>query len=241
MAKGYRALADVSFPKPIAQISENDWATEGVNYPAGSLIPEDHLTPYVRERAESGDLDHILEPVEDDEFDQNYEIQKGGEPTTGVFIAEHEAEAHALRMGGHIVVPRDQAIEAAAAGQEHARRYQEAVKQHGLDERPMQAHMARAESEEGRVPDHYLTGMETRTGLPHNRGPETAFEGSDEDGEDQEGSGQDSEEDRPAARPRPVPTPSGGPTGDAQMTSDAQAGLEQQQNSGQSENSEQQQ
>lgn len=207
MAKGYRTLSDVAFQKPIAQISENDWAVEGVNYAAGSLIPEAHLTPFVRSEAEAGKLDHLLAPVEDDEFDQEFGYQQQGEPTTGVFIAEHEAEAHALRMGGHIVVPKDQALEAAAASTEHHGRYQKAAENAGLSHRPAQAAMAAAESEEGRVPDHWLEGSETRTGLPHNRGPVGQRQSESEEGYEEEpesGENQNSESDSESAtRSRP--------------------------------------
>jgi hypothetical protein len=217
MAKGYRAKVDVSFPKVIAKLGENDEAVEGVNYPAGSLIRHDSLQKHVKDRIESGELDWALDPVEDDEFDSEIGVQEHGESSTGVFIAEHEAEAHALRMGGHIVVPKDQALEAASAGQQHAADYQRAVREHGLDRRPAQEHYAGAESEEGRVPDHFLHGAETRTGLPHNRGPQQA----ESDESDTEGDRESDSEATVAARPRP--TPSGGPTADAQMTSDAQA------------------
>jgi hypothetical protein len=199
--KGYRAIADVSFPKPIAQISEDDWATEGVNYPAGSLIPEDHLTPHARKQAAAGELSHVIEPVDEDSFDQEFEHQQSGEPTTGVFIAEHEAEAHALRMGGHIVVPQQQALEAASTASEHHARYQAAAKEYGLDRRPAQEAMAAAETDEGRVPDEFLHGMETRTGLPHHRGPGPAGV-QQEDQEENEDSGSESE-DSTAPRPRP--------------------------------------
>jgi hypothetical protein len=200
MAKGLRAKVDVSFPKVIAQTGDNDFATEGANYPAGSLIAWETLPPHVQKSILSGEKDSLVEAVEDEqEFDEGYAVQQGGEPTVGVFVPEHEAEAHALRNAGHIVIPKQQALEAAAAGQDHARAYQQAVKEHGLDQRPAQAHMAKAESDEGRVPEHWLGGMETRTGLPHNRGPQQA--------QQEEDSGDDSElgpeEEPEPARARP--------------------------------------
>lgn len=185
MAQAYRTLHDVSFPRPIGKIGNGDgedaqYETTGVNYPAGSYVKADHLTPRDQRRAESGDLDHLLEPVNDDEY-QEIEGYGDHEPTTSIFVAEHEAEAHALAQAGHVVIPKEQELELASSGLDHTREYQEFVKEHGYDRRP--ALEAQQEVATQRVPDHILTGAETRTGLPHNRGPETV--GGEDEGEEQ--------------------------------------------------------
>lgn len=195
MAKGYRAKHDVSFPRIVARVSDDDWAAEGTNYTAGSIIPHDSLPPHVQKRIENGELDDTLDPMDDDEYESEASYSEGGEPEFGVFVAEHEAEAHALRMAGHHVIPKSQVLESLSAGQEHAARYQDAVREHGMDRRPMQEAMAKAEGDEGRVPGHLLEGLETRSGIPHNRGPQAREHEVDE--------AEDQSEEESASRPHP--------------------------------------
>lgn len=167
--KAYRAKVDVSIPRPISRLSkegeEEVWATEGVNYPAGTHVLSENMTPRDRERAEKGELDHLLEPASLEDA-QNAPV---GEPEFAVFVPEHEAEAHVLETYGHGIVPGEQQLEMMSAGAENARAYQEAVKGAGLDERPVQTMLAQ---ERERVPDEILEGAETRTGMPHNREPQ---------------------------------------------------------------------
>lgn len=199
MAKGYRTKHDVSFPVVVARTGEgeNDYAAEGRNYPAGSLVYHDTLPPYLQKQAQEGKLDHVLDPIEDDEeFEHESNYVQAGEPEFGIFAAEHEAEAHALREAGHHVIPKQQLLESLSAGAPHAERYQNAVKEAGLDRRPNQEWMAQAESESGRIPDHFLQGAETRSGMPHNRGPAVQSE-------DDENADESEESDSPASRPRP--------------------------------------
>jgi hypothetical protein len=200
MAKYYQARQDVSIPRVVSTTGEGDDAThetEGVNYNAGSMVRAEDMTPRDRKRAESGELEHLLIPLDEDQARQ---LAAGGEePEFGVFIAEHEAEAHALEAYGHQVVPADQALEAASASAEHARAYQEAVKEHGLDRRPAQEAMAQ---DRERVPDEWLQGAETRSGLPHNRGPAEQQGGESEQDDGDDGS-ESSESTATATRPRP--------------------------------------
>jgi hypothetical protein len=197
MAKAYRARVDVSFPRVIAVVKrqgEDDLhETEGVNYSAGSYILEENLTPRDRARAEAGELDHLIEPVDREEAD------RGGyhdEPEFGVFVAEHEAEAHALEQYGHHVIPREQELEALSSGAQYAADYQRAVRDAGYDRRPAQEAMAQ---ERERVPEGLLAGSETRTGTPFNRGPED-YSSQQSAQQGQEGG---EEEQQPSPRPRP--------------------------------------
>lgn len=192
-ASAYRAITDVSFPKVVAKISDDDYAVEGVNYPAGSLIPHGNLTPRDQKRAESGELDHLLAPVNDGEYDRSLDFES--EPEFGIFVAEHEAEAHALREAGHHVIPKTQVLESLSGSAKHVADYQAAAEAAGVTERPAQAYMAQAESDAGRIPDHLLHGTETRSGMPHNRGLQNPPE--DDEGVE-EGS-----DDSPTTRARP--------------------------------------
>src|ERR1700757_2691082 len=95
--QAYRVKTDVSIHRVIAEVKNGDTTTyevEGVNYPAGSYVLASHMTPRDRGRAEAGELDHLLHPVSLEEAESG--ITGGGEPEIGVFVAEHEAEAHAL-------------------------------------------------------------------------------------------------------------------------------------------------
>lgn len=202
MAKAYRVRSDVSIPKVTATHGEGRDAVhdvQGVNYVAGSVVLAEHMTPRDRDRAENGELDHVLEPMGDEELQDGIPAPTG-EPEFGIFVAEHEAEAHALEQYGHVVVPNDQVLEAQASGLEYARQYQEAAAQHGLDHRPNQEMMAQPRQ---RIPDEMLVGAEQRSGVPFNRGPEgfgDSQESENAEGDDGEGSN-DSESPSPRQRP----------------------------------------
>lgn len=185
----YQALADLTIPRVIGKVGEGDDAetmTESVTYPAGSAVMADSLTSRDRERAEGGELSQFLRPLSGDEAKVAAQMPAGGgEPEFGVFIAEHEAEAHALEQYGHVVVPSDQALEAASSGAEYQADYQKQVKEHGLDARPNLE--ASNPANRQRVPDEMLFGAETHSGLPHNRGPaqeQGSSEGSEENSEE---------------------------------------------------------
>ena len=64
----YKLKADASFPRPIRQSKRSDgetfWEVEGIVYDAGSTISEIDMTENDRERARSGELDHLLEKIE---------------------------------------------------------------------------------------------------------------------------------------------------------------------------------
>lgn len=138
MAEAYKLKADASFPQAIRQADELAdgtavYETVGRNYPEGSYVLASEMTPRDRERAENGDLDHLLESasVKDAEA-----YNASVDPQYGTFIPEHEAEAVVLEEYGHQIVPRDQVIEAKSAGAEAAKNNLEAAKAEGRDERP---------------------------------------------------------------------------------------------------------
>jgi hypothetical protein len=158
------------------------------------------MTPRDRKRAENGELDHVLQES-DQELPEGY-ISGGvfNEPEQGVFIPEHEAEATALKIAGHVVVPKEQEMELLSSSAKHDREYQEAVKEHGFDRRPV---VEMLQQDVPRVPDEMLHGGETRTGLPHYRGPEGGQEDAlAENKQATEESSEDSEKDS-ASRPAP--------------------------------------
>lgn len=206
-SKVYQATADVSIPKPVAQLDPNDensdWITEGVTYPRGALISEDWLTPRDKKRAEAGDLSHVLQ-------DSDQEIPEGAqavgafnEPEQGVFIPEHEAEATALKIAGHVVVPKEQQMEMLSSSAQHQAEYQAAAKEAGADQRPV---VEMLQQDTPRVPDEVLYGAETPTGLPHYRGAAGGQEEALAANQEQSSSDDESDEDdsdSEAARPAP--------------------------------------
>src|SRR4051794_9250796 len=117
MADAYRLLADASLPKALRKDGNEDldgnptYLTEGRNYAEGSYVYSADLTPRDRERAENGDLDHLLEAANADDADAYYALRD-----RGVFIPEHEAEEVILSDYGHEVIPKDQVLELKAAG-----------------------------------------------------------------------------------------------------------------------------
>jgi len=135
MADAYKLKADVSFPEPLGLTGEGDeqevLGVIGRNYAAGDYVLASALTPRDRERADSGELDHLLEPADLEEAQQALSVVE-----RGLFIPEHEAESVVLMEAGHEIVPRDQVLELKAAGAEAAMNAQEEAKADGADERP---------------------------------------------------------------------------------------------------------
>lgn len=193
MGKSYVAVADVTIPRVISNEDDLE-VTESVNYPAGSLISEDDMTERDKGRASSGELGHLLREAGDDDQSRG----DGQEPEFGVFVAEHEAEAHALEQYGHVVVPDDQALELGSKSAEYHAKYAEAVKEHGLDRRPAQEAMAQPRE---RVPDEVLQGAETRSGHPHDVAPPGFAASQESAGENSESEGDDSSSESPRQRP----------------------------------------
>ena len=135
MADAYKVKADTSFPRVIREV-DNAWGekvteTEGQAFAAGDYVFADELSPRDRERAESGDLDHLLEEADAEEAEKS---RVGSETST--FIPDHEAEAYILEQYGHQVVPRDQVLELASAGADAAKEAIQEAHKDGADERP---------------------------------------------------------------------------------------------------------
>jgi hypothetical protein len=138
MADAYKVTQDVSLPRALRLSEElidgeKLYETEGVNYAAGDYVLAKDLAPNLRERAENGELDHVLEEVSLEEAEEG--IRLAG-LTQGTFIPDHEVEAYYLDLAGHNTVPRDQVLELKSEGSDSAKEALEAAKDSGSDERP---------------------------------------------------------------------------------------------------------
>lgn len=196
MAEAYRVLSDVSIPKPIRLLSDDEIAgkqyeVEGVTYSEGEVLLESDIVPNLREQADDDGLGGLIEPISRDEYDKAKDEAGRGEFST--FIPEHEAERVVLEEYGHRVVQRDQVLELGSAGAEDAKAAQEAAKGDGRDERPgltasevpslvevsngdARAVVPREPGEP--IPEDELEGVERPPGIP--TGPDKArLEGGD--------------------------------------------------------------
>lgn len=134
----YRVLADTSIPKAAGRLEdgpngEERYSNVGVAYDAGSVVLAEDISPLVRQRAENGDLDHLLEPISRDEALAHL---AGANIDQGVFIPEHEAEEVILDAAGHRTVPKDQLLELKSAGADAARQGFEDATADDADARP---------------------------------------------------------------------------------------------------------
>jgi hypothetical protein len=178
MADAYRLKADTSIPKAIREVEElvngeKLYETTGVNYAAGDYVLARDITPPVRERAENGELDHLLEPVSLEEAEK-WIAENSNE--FGVYIPEHEAESVILEEYGHQIVPRDQVLDLKSAGSDAAKEVVEAAKSEGADERPAltasevesisDGDKAVVPKDSKRVEDSALEGVEQPPGVP---------------------------------------------------------------------------
>lgn len=139
MAEAYKAKVDVSLPRALRELEElvdgqKLYETEGRTYDAGEYVLAEDITPPLREKAEKGELDHLLESVSREEAEAAIQANQSD---VGVFIPEHEAERVVLEDAGHTIVPRDQVLELKSAGADAARDALEAAKADGADERPL--------------------------------------------------------------------------------------------------------
>lgn len=133
MANAYKVKQDTTMPRAVAS-EEHDgetyYQTQSVNYGAGDYVLEEDIAPPF---LEAGNLDDFLESVDRDEAENALRAGQG----YGTFIAEHSAEAFILDQYGHTVVPREQVVELAAAGNEAAEKASEEAKADGADERDL--------------------------------------------------------------------------------------------------------
>jgi hypothetical protein len=139
MAEFYKVKADTVFHHPIRELEELADGTKlyesvGVAYREGDYVSVANLSERDKERAENGELDHLLEEATADEVKEAEAAERAAQ--YGVFIAEHEAERVALVEYGHEVVPEEQLLELKSAGADEAKEVMEKVHAEGLDERP---------------------------------------------------------------------------------------------------------
>jgi hypothetical protein len=134
--EAYRVLADTSIPKAVDRLEDGPegearYSHTGVAYSEGDYVFASEITPPLRERAENGELDHILEPCSLDEAQEARAVVE-----VGTFIPEHEAEAVILDNYGHRTVPKDQLLELKSAGADAAKEAIEASREDDADQRP---------------------------------------------------------------------------------------------------------
>ena len=119
MADAYKVLTDTSLPRTLRRTVNIDGVeieeVSGQIYAAGEYVLAEEMTAADRERAENGDLDHLLEKADLKEAEEARAASAGG-----LFIPEHEVERYALLDAGHRVVERDQVLELRSAGAEAA-------------------------------------------------------------------------------------------------------------------------
>lgn len=113
MASAYRLKKDASFPRPIRaadNLADGSvlYETVGENYAAGSYVLAEELTPRDAERAESGDLNNLLE-ASDKVTAEAYRLNRAHSEVYSTFVPEHEAERVALQEYGHEVLTRQEA------------------------------------------------------------------------------------------------------------------------------------
>jgi hypothetical protein len=130
----YKILGDTTFPRPLRTVTTVDNVeieeTTGQAYAAGEYVLASELSQRDRERAENGELDHLLESVSEDEALSAREAQ------VGLFIPEHEVERYAMLEAGHRVIEKDQVLDLRAAGADAAREALEASKDGPDDANP---------------------------------------------------------------------------------------------------------
>ena len=139
--EAYEVLQDTSLPRAIREIDElvdgkKIYETVGQNYPAGSVVLADEISPDIRESIEStDDYDHVLRPISRKDALEFRDQQQYGDQY-GTFVPEHEAEAEILDRYGHETVPRAHTLELNAAGADEAKKALEEAKKDDADARP---------------------------------------------------------------------------------------------------------
>lgn len=117
MADAYKLKRDAALPRVVRYSKAADGSdveeTTGQAYAAGDFVLASDLSSRDRERAENGELDHLLEKSSVEEAQKAW-----AETDSSVFIPEHEAERYAFLDAGHTIVERDQVLELRSAGSE---------------------------------------------------------------------------------------------------------------------------
>lgn len=141
MADAYKVVEDISIPRALRLLSEDEiegktYETVGVNYPEGSFVLEDEITPPLREKAAEDGFDGRLEPITDTgevEEARRFAERRG---RFGVFVPEHETEREALLQAGHDVVSKQDTLELLSAGADEAKEAIEQSREDDFDARP---------------------------------------------------------------------------------------------------------
>ena len=130
----YKVLVDTSIPAALRTVTTVEGVeieeTTGQAYAAGDYVLASEMNSRDRERAENGELDHLLEAVSEDE------ALAAREAAVGLHIPEHEVERYAMLDAGHRIIERDQVLELRAAGAEAAKEAIEASKEGPYDANP---------------------------------------------------------------------------------------------------------
>lgn len=174
MADAYKIKADTTLPKALRVIEERIdgskvYEQTGILYEAGSYVLAEDISPDVRERAENGGLDHLLEPVDRSEAEDFLRMVDG--VPKGVFVPEHEVEAEALLDAGHSILDREEKLKLRSAGADAAQQAQAEALADGADQRNVTidtvASTTEASQGEGRIvprrkgaEDQYVTAEE---------------------------------------------------------------------------------
>jgi len=124
----YKVLQDTVLKVSLRRVVNIDGVEieEGTGqvFGAGEYVLADELTTADRERAENGDLDHLLEPADKQGAEEARAVV-----STGLHIPEHEVERYALLDAGHRVIEKDQVLELRSAGADAYRESLEASKE----------------------------------------------------------------------------------------------------------------
>lgn len=167
MANAYKVKQDTTMPRAVAS-EEHDgetyYQTESVTYAAGDYVLEENIAPPF---LEAGNLDDFLESADREEAENALRAGQG----YGTFIPEHSAEAFILDQYGHTVVPREQVVELAAAGNEAAAAAAEEAKADDADARDLPG-LPEEEVPEEQVPAERPPGVAIGSAAAESKGAE---------------------------------------------------------------------
>jgi hypothetical protein len=166
----YKVKQDVSIPRAVRQVDElpdgtKTYETEGRTYAVGDYVLSEDISPPILERVEAGELDDFLEAASLEDAEAAMRAQAG----YGTFAAEHSMEAYILDQYGHTVVPREQMVELAAAGNEASAEAAEEAKADGADERDLPG-LPEDEVDEENLPDERPPGIAVGEALAESKG-----------------------------------------------------------------------
>lgn len=169
----YKALKDVSIPKATAVLGEDVegntvYQTEGRTYGEGDPIFAKDITPPILKKIENGELDHILEPATEDDF-EDYALAP--------VAPEHELERLAFEEKGRETLTPEEIIEANTYRLDEDREAQEEAKESGADKRNL--FLAKKAEEKEDAPSK--KGKRPTKAKPTSAGAQTGQVGSEGD------------------------------------------------------------